>query len=101
MEKNFYSSYPIGCIITGPTDCGKSRFPKNLIFNINNDYGKRHSYSPSVHQDSFQKNFNCFSFFMPIIKIRNISNKEVIDLVISEIVIDENFETYTLNHMYQ
>ena len=101
MKTNLYSSHPIRCIITGPTECGKPCSPTSLSFNIINDYGKIHVYSPSLHQDSYQKKFNCFSTFMPIIIIRNISNEEEIDLVTSETVFDENSERYTLNQMYR
>ena len=56
MKNNLYSSHPIRCFITGPTECGKSCSPTSLIFNIINDYGKKYIYSPSLHQDSYQKN---------------------------------------------
>ena len=40
MEKFFYPSHPVRCIISGPSECGKSVFPTNLILNIINEYDK-------------------------------------------------------------
>ena len=31
MEKYLYPQHPVRCIITGPSECGKSVFPTNLI----------------------------------------------------------------------
>ena len=33
MEKFSYPSHPVRCIITGPSDCGKSVFRTNLFSN--------------------------------------------------------------------
>ena len=51
MEKNLYPNHPVRCIITGPSECGKSVFLINLFLNINNEYNKIYIYSPSLHQD--------------------------------------------------
>ena len=51
MEKFLYLSHPVWCIITGPSECGKSVFLTNLILNIINKYDKIYIYSPSLHQD--------------------------------------------------
>ena len=51
MEKTLYPSHPVRCIITGPSECGKSVFLTNLILNIINEYDKIYIYSPSLHQD--------------------------------------------------
>ena len=51
MEKFLYPNLPVRCIITGPSECGKSVFLTNLILNSINDYDKIYIYSPSLHQD--------------------------------------------------
>ena len=55
MEKFLYSNHPVRCIITGPRNSGKSIFLTNLILNIINEYDKIYIYSPSLHQDLYQK----------------------------------------------
>ena len=57
-----------------------------------NEYDKIHIYSPSVHQDLHQKIIKCFTNYIPIHIIPNISNEEDIDEVIQEIVNDKDFE---------
>ena len=92
MEKKIYPQHPIRCIITGPSECGKSYFLTNLILNINNEYDKIYIYSPSLHQDLYQKLFKCFSNYIPIHIIPNILNEEDIDIVNEEIVNNKDFE---------
>ena len=55
MEKFLYPTHRIRCIITGPSECGKSMLLTNLILNIINEYDKIYIYSPSLHQDLYQK----------------------------------------------
>ena len=92
MEKILYPSHPVRCIITGPSECGKSYFLTNLILNIINEYEKIYIYSPSLHQDLYQKLIKCFSNHIPIHIIPNILNEEDIDLVIEEVINNEDFE---------
>ena len=93
MEKFLYPTHPVRCIITGPSNVGKSYFLTNLILNVINDYDKSFIYSPSLHQDLLQKKNKCFSIYIPIHKISNILNEEDIDVVIEEIVnINKDFE---------
>ena len=66
MEKILNPNHPIRCIITGPSNVGESVFLTNLILNIINKYNRIYIYSPSVHQDLYQKIFKCFSNFIPI-----------------------------------
>ena len=40
MEKFLYPNHPVRCIITGPSNVGKSYFLTNLILNIINEYDK-------------------------------------------------------------
>ena len=91
MEKILYPTHPVRCIITGPSECGKSVFLTNLILIIINEYDKIYIYSPSLHQDLYQKLIKCFSN-SPIHVIPNILNEEDIEIVIKEIVNDKNFE---------
>ena len=92
MEKILYPSHPVRCIITGPSECGKSYFLTILILNIINEYDKIYIYSPSLHQDLYQKLFNCFSKYIPIYIIPNISNEVDIDKVIDEMVNNKDFQ---------
>ena len=55
MEKFLYPTYPVRCIITGPSNVGKSVFLKDLVLNNINEYNKIYIYSPSLHQDLYQK----------------------------------------------
>ena len=92
MEKILYPSHPCRCIITGPSECGKSVFLTNLILNIINEYDKIYIYSPSLHQDLYQKLSKCFSNYIPIHIIPIILNEEDIDIVIEEVVNNKDFE---------
>ena len=92
MEKIFYPSRPCRCIITGPSNVGKSVFLTNLILNIINEFNKIYIYSPSIHQDLYQRLIKCFSNYIPINIISNILNEEDLDLVIEEIVNNKDFE---------
>ena len=92
MEKKLYPTHPVRCIITGPSCSGKSVFLTNLILNIINEYDKIYIYSPSLHQDLYQKIIKCFTNCIPIHIIPNILNEEDIDIVIAEIISNKDFE---------
>ena len=92
MEKILYPKHPLRCIITGPSESGKSVFLTNLILNIINEYDKIYIYSPSLHQDIYQNLIKCFNNYIPINIISNILNEEDIDIVIEEIVNNKDFE---------
>ena len=92
MEKLLYPNHPVRCIITGPSECGKSVFLTNLILNIINEYDKIYIYSPSLHQDLYQKLIKCFTNYIRIHIIPNILNEEDIDIVIEKIVDKKDFE---------
>ena len=92
MEKFLYPSHPVRCIIIGPSECGKSVFLTNLILNIINEFDKIYIYSPSLHQDSYQKLIKCFSNYIPIHIKPNILNEEDIDVVIEEVINNKDFQ---------
>ena len=92
MEKKFYPNHPVRCIITGPSECGKSVFLTILNLNIINEYDKIHIYSHSLHQDLYQKLFKCFSNYIPINIIPNILNEEDIEVVTEDIVNNKDFQ---------
>ena len=92
MEKNLYPKHPVRCIISGPSNVGKSIFLTNLILNIINKYNRIYIYSPSLHQDLSQKLDKCFSKYILNHIIPNILNEEDIDVVIEEIVNNKDFE---------
>ena len=91
MEKFLYPKHPVRCIITGPSECGKSVFLTNLSLNIINEYDEIYIYSPSLHQDLYQKLIKCFSNYIPIHIIPNILNEDL-DIVIDEINNNKDFE---------
>ena len=92
MEKILYPNHPVRCIITGPSECGTSVFLTNLILNIINEFDKIYIYSPSLHQELYQKLFNCFSNYIPIHIIPNTLNEEDIVIVIKEIGNNKDFQ---------
>ena len=92
MEKFLYPTHPVRCIITGPSNAGKSFILTNLILNIINEYGKIYIYSPSLHQELYQKLIKSFSNYIPIHIILNILNEPDIEIVIEEVVINKDFQ---------
>ena len=92
MEKYLYPSHPVKCIITGPSECGRSLFLTNLILKIINEYDKIYIYSPSLHQDFYHKLIICFSNYIPIHINPKILNAEVIDIVFEDIVNNKDFD---------
>ena len=92
MEKIFQPPLPVRCIITGPSNAGKSVFLTNLVLIIINEYDKVNIFSPSRHQGLCQKLIKCFINYIPIHIIPKILNEEVIDVVIDEIYNNKDFE---------
>ena len=92
MEKILYPNHPVRRITTGPSNVGKSVFLTNLNLNIIKEYDNVYIYSPSAHQDLYQKSMKCFSNYKPTHIIPNILNEEDIDIVIDEVVITKNLE---------
>ena len=92
MDNILCPTHPVRCTITGPSESGKSVFLTNLILYIINEYDKTYIYSPSLHQDLFQKLIKCFSNYIPIHIIPNILNEADIDIGIEEIVNIKDFE---------
>ena len=91
VEKFLYLHRPVRCIITEPSEGGKSVILKNLILNVFNEDDKIYIYSPSLHQDLYQKLNKCFSNYIPIHIIPNVLN-EVFDITIDKLFIDKDFE---------
>ena len=92
MAKFLYPSHPCRVIITGPSNSGKTYFLTNIILNIINEYDKIYIYSPSLHQDLYQRIFKCFRNYIPINIIPNILNEEDLDIVIEELIKNKDFE---------
>ena len=92
MEKLLYPNHPVSCVITGPSECGKSVLLTKIISNNINEHEKLYIYSPSLHQDLYQKLNICFITFIAIHIIPNILIEEHIDVVIDEVVNDKNFQ---------
>ena len=55
MENFLYPTNPTTCINSGPSECGKSEVLINLVSIIFNEFDKLYIYSPSLHQDLYQK----------------------------------------------
>ena len=91
METNLNSNQ-VRCIITGPSECGKTVFLLNFILNIINRYDQIDIYSPSLQEDFYQKLIKHLSNYIPIHIIPNILKEVDIDIVIEEIVNDNDFE---------
>ena len=92
MDKILYPSHPCRCIITGPSNIGKTYFLTNKILNIINEYDKIYIYSTSIHQDLYQRLIKCFTNYIPINIIPNILNEIDIDIVIEEVINNTDFE---------
>ena len=92
MDKILYPSHPCRCIITGPSNVGKTYFLTNIILNIINEYDKIYLFSPSLHQDLYQRLIKCFTNYIPINIIPNILNEEDIDILLNELVNNKDFE---------
>ena len=92
IEKLLYPNHPVRRIITGPSECGKSVFLPNFFLNVINEYGKNNIYSPSLHQDLYQKIIKCLYNYIPIHILRNNLTEEDIDIVIEEKVNNEDFQ---------
>ena len=92
MDKILYPNHPVRCIIAGPSECGKSYFLTNLILNIINEYDKIYIYSPSLHQELYQKLIKCFINHIPILLIPNFLNEEDNDEVIEEVINNKDFK---------
>ena len=92
MDKVLYPTHPVRCIITGPSECGKSVLLTELILKTINELNTECIYSPSLHQDLYQKFIKCFIKNIPIHIIRNILQEKHIDVVIEEIVNNNGFQ---------
>ena len=80
MEKYFCPTDTVRCIKIGPSERGKSELQTNSF------------YSPSLHQDKYQKLYKGFNNYIPIHIMLNNLNEEDKDLVNEERVIDKKFE---------
>ena len=60
FDKFLYPPHPARVFITGPRNVGKRFFLTNLILYVINEYNKLYIYSPSLHQDLYQKLINFF-----------------------------------------
>ena len=92
MEKFRYPTHPVRCIITRLSCSGKSVFLTKLILNIINEFDKIYIFSPSLHQDLYEKLIKCFSNYIPFHKIPNFLNEDDIDVVIEDIVKNKDFQ---------
>ena len=73
MKKFLYPEHLVHSIITERSECGKFLFLTNLIINFNIDFEKVYIYPQSLHQGIYQKVIICFSSYIPIYIVPNIS----------------------------
>ena len=92
MEEILYPSQPVRCILTGPSEGGKKIFSNKISFILFNEFEKIYIYSPSLHQDFYQKLIKCFNNYVPIHIIPNILNGEDINVVFDEIINGKDFQ---------
>ena len=92
MEKILYPTRPVRCIMTGPSESGKSLNLTNLFLNCFNEFDEICIYSPSLHQDTYRILNKCISSYIRINIIPDFFNGEDIDLLIVEIIIYKYFE---------
>ena len=93
FDKILYPPHPARVFITGPSNVGKSFFLTKLILNIIIEYNKLYIYSPSLHQDLYQKLINFFFCnYIPIHIIRNILIENDFDIVMEEMVNEKDFQ---------
>ena len=89
MDKKLYPKSPVRVVISGPSDCGKTCLLTKLIIEIINNFTEIYIYSPSIHQDMYQKLIECFEQKIPPKSISKIlKNKKTIE----DCLDDENFE---------
>ena len=89
MNKIFYPKSSVRVVISGPSGCGKTCLLTKLITEIINDFTEKYIYSPSIHQDMYQKLIECFEQKIPPKTISKIlKNKKTIE----DFVGDEKFE---------
>ena len=91
-EKCLYPTHPLRSNICGPSSSGKSVFLTKLLKNVINEYDKIYRYSSSLHQNLYQKMFECFTNFIPIHIIADILNEEDIVTVFDEKVSNNDFQ---------
>ena len=91
-EKSLHAPHLVRCIITGPSECGKSFFLSNLFLCMFSEFEKIYIYSPSLYQDFYRKLIQGFRNYIPINIIPSILKEGDIDVVNDEIVTDKDFD---------
>ena len=80
MKVKLYPKSPVRVVISGPSGCGKTCLLTKLITEIINDYNEIYIYSPSIHQETYQKLIECFEQNIPPKSISKIlKNKKTIE----------------------
>ena len=92
MQKFLNPPRPVRRIITGPSNIGEPVFLTKIVLNFTNEHVKKYIYSPSLHQELYQKLNKCFNNYISIHRLPNFLIEEDRDEVISEIPNDKDFE---------
>ena len=93
-EKVLYPKHPARVISAGPSEFGKSIFLTNITSNNINDYDKINFYSPSLHQNFYERLIKRFKNYKPVHIIPNVLNGDDIDIVIDEVNKNKDFENF-------
>ena len=86
MRKFLWPLHSARVVTTGLSEFAKICFVAKKTSNIINDFGKIYISSPSIHQGLYQKILRSFSNFIPVSKIQNILNEEVLGQLVEETV---------------
>ena len=65
LENFLNPQNPVRCVITEPRKCGKSFILTISFLNISKEFDNIYNYSPSLHQDFYQKFIKCVSSYLP------------------------------------
>ena len=108
MDKKLYPKSPVRVVISGPSGCGKTCLLTKLITEIIKDFTEIYIYSPSIHQETYQKLIDCFEQKIPPKSISKIlKNKKTIDDCLNdnlsniEISVYENIDELKYRKKYQ
>ena len=108
MDKKLYPKSPIRVVISEASGCGKTCLLTKLITEIINDFTEIYIYSPSIHQETYQKLIDSFEQKIPPNSISKIlKNKKTIEDCLNdnlsniEISVYENIEELKYPQDYQ
>ena len=95
MERKLYPKSPVRVVISGPSGCGKTCLLTKLITEIINEFTEIYIYSPSIHQETYQKLIECFEQKIPPKSISKVlKNKKTIEDCLTDELSDIEISVY-------